>query len=391
MRQVLEITLMNLRSLRYRVATSLVICVGIGGVVAVLVTVLAMATGLQKTVGDAGRDDRALIMRDGAVADALSSISREAALAIETAPGIKVAPDGTKFISPEVVLTVTLPKIEEGLNGAVVVRGLTASAPLVHPEFVLSGGRTFQPGLHEVIVGRSAQTQFRGLEIGDMVHFHNADWRVVGVFTSNRDSHETELLTDAATLMSAGNRTVFNAITVTLDSADSLTAFKEAVEEDPRLKIEVHRESEYYQERSEQVSQLLFFVAYVVGSIMALGALFGAMNTMYSAVSVRTVEIATLRAIGFSATPVAISVLIEALGLAVLGALVGVGVAWMLFSGGEMSLGGALGQVAMQLDVGAGQLATGVVWACTVGFLGGLFPALRAARLPVATGLRVIV
>jgi putative ABC transport system permease protein len=390
-RQILEITLMNLRSLRYRVATSLVICVGIGGVVAVLVTVLAMATGLQKAVGDSGREDRALVMRDGAVAEAFSSISREAVLAIETAPGIRVAEDGSKSISPEVVLTVMLPKHEDDLNGAVPVRGLTPSAARVRSEFVLSNGRYFQPGLHEVIVGRSAQTTFRGLETGDLVHFHNADWQVVGVFESNRDMHESELLTDAATLMSAGNRSVFNAVTVTLDSPDSLSAFKEALEDDPRLKIEVHRESEYYNERSKQVSQLLFFVAYVVGSIMALGALFGAMNTMYSAVSVRTVEIATLRAIGFGATPVLISVLIEALGLAVLGALIGVAVAWLLFNGGELSLGGGFGQVAMQLDVGAGQLATGVIWACAVGFLGGLFPALRAARLSVAAGLRVIV
>ena len=382
---------MNLRSLRYRVATSLVICVGIGGVVAVLVTVLAMATGLQKAVGDSGREDRALVMRDGAVAEALSSISREAVLAIETAPGIRVAEDGSKSISPEVVLTVMLPKHEDDLNGAVPVRGLTSGAARVRSEFVLSSGRYFQPGLHEVIVGRSAQTTFRGLEIGDLVHFHNADWRVVGVFESNRDMHESELLTDAATLMSAGNRSVFNAVTVTLDSQDSLSAFKEALEDDPRLKIEVHRESEYYNERSKQVSQLLFFVAYVVGSIMALGALFGAMNTMYSAVSVRTVEIATLRAIGFGAAPVLISVLIEALGLAVLGALTGVAVAWLLFNGGELSLGGGFGQVAMQLDVGAGQLATGVIWACAVGFLGGLFPALRATRLSVATALRVIV
>lgn len=385
-----EISLLNLRTLRFRWATSLVICVGIGGVVAVLVTVLAMAGGLEKTVGKAGRGDRALVLRDGAIAEAFSSITRDSVLAIDAAPGIRQDGDG-KAISPEALLTVTLPKVRDGRNGAVSVRGVTDTAARVRPEIDLIAGRYFRPGLYELVVGRAAQAEFEHLEIGSSAHFYNADWKVVGTFTSNRDAHESEILADAATLMSAANRTAYNAVTVALESPGALDAFAATLEEDPRLKIEVQRESDYYQGRSEQTSRLFYFVAYVVGSIMATGALFGAMNTMYSAVSTRTVEIATLRALGFGPLPVVVSVLIEALALALVGAMAGLGLAWLLFNGDEFSTGGALGRVAMQLDVGPPQFAIGMVWACSVGFLGGLFPALRAARLPVAAGLRVVV
>ena len=391
MRQILEITLMNLRSLRYRVASSLVVCVGIGGVVAVLVSVLAMATGLSDTLNSSGKDDRAIVLRDGALTESLSSVSREATLAIETAPAIAVDADGARLISPEVVVNVNVPRIDTGIRRAIPVRGLTGMWRAVRPEIDLLEGRYFETGLHEVVVGKMAHQQFRGLDVGDTVSFHGADWSVVGVFASNGDAHETELLTDAATLMSASNRTVFSAVTVVLADADRLGEFEEALEANPQLKVDVRRESEYYEGQSEFISQLLFLVAYVVGSIMALGALFGALNTMYTAVSARTVEIATLRAVGFGASSVVVSVLIEALALALIGALAGASIAWGLFNGDAMSMGGGIAQVALQLSVGPELFVVGIVWACAIGFIGGLFPAVMAARLPVAEGLRVVV
>ncbi len=202
--------------------------------------------------------------------------------------------------------------------------------------------------------------------------------------------HESEVIGDASTLMSAAQRTVYSAATVSLESSAAFEPFKQALKSDPTLKVDVQRETEYYTERSKEVSALLEFVANTVGAIMAIGALFGALNTMYSAVSNRAVEIATLRAIGFGALPVVISVLAEALLLALIGAAVGGAIAWLFFSGDAFSTGGALGQVAVNLHVGIGLIAIGVVWAIGIGLIGGLFPAIRAARLSVSDALRVV-
>ena len=389
MRQVLQIALVNLKSLPQRLASSFVVIVGIGGVVAVLISVLAMATGLTETMLRAGQAGRAVVLRNGALTESLSSLPREALLAIETAPGIRSGADGRPLVSPEVLVAVNLPRKGNAVDAAVQVRGLTESGFRVRRELELEAGRLFVPGRYEVIAGRGAREQFRDLEVGATVSFYNADWTVVGVFASNGDAHESELLTDAATLMPAAQRSVYNAATLELASVGSFDALKEALESNPRLKVQVKRETEYYEGRSEFVSRLLYFVAYVVGAIMALGALFGALNTMYSAVAARTVEIATLRALGFGATPIVVSVLVESLALALVGAIAGAAVAWVLFNGEAFSTGGNLGQVALELNVGLPLFVTGVVWACGIGLLGGLLPAIRAARLPVSVGLRV--
>ena len=391
MQQILQVSLMNLANLQYRAASSIVICVGIGGVVAVLITVLAMATGLGDTFGNAGREDRAIVVRDGAIAEAVSSLTRDATLAIETAPGIALMTTGQPAVSPEVVTSISLPRFEGDTARPVAVRGLTAAAFEVRPEFELVEGRFFAPGLHEIVAGATVSEEFQGLEIGDRVSFHNADWTLVGVFRSNGDAHESELLTDAATLMAATNRTVYSAATVRLASIDALAELEAALEENPQLAVDVIRESDYYQAQSNSVSGLLSIVAYVVGAIMATGALCGALNTMYSAVDVRIVEISTLRAIGFGALPVVVSVLIEALVLALLGAAIGAGIAWALFNDAMFTTGTALASVALRLEVGAGLFVVGVAWACSIGFLGGLLPAVKAARRSVADGLRVVV
>ncbi len=390
MRQTAAITAINLQSIPQRIGTSLVICVGIAGVVAVLTTVLAMATGLKATLANAAREDRAIVLGSGSLAEALSAISRDNLAAIEAAPGIKRRSDGKLAVSPEVLLSVNLPRKSDGNLSALSVRGLTPEFGGVRPEIQITEGRMFATGVHEIIVGKSARDQFAHLEIGDTASFHNGEWKVVGRFTSNGDVHESEALGDATTLMSAAQRTVFSAVTVALDSKDSFEPFKEALKHDPTLKVEVQRETEYYEGQSKQVAALLEIVATTVGGIMAVGALFGALNTMYSAVSTRTVEIATLRAIGFGAMPVVFSVLAEAQLLALIGAGVGGAIAWLLFNGNAFSTGGALGQIALNLHVGVGLIAVGVIWAAVIGLIGGVFPAIRAARLSVADALRVV-
>jgi putative ABC transport system permease protein len=389
-RQAAAITAINLRSIPQRLGTSLVICVGTAGVVAVLIAVLAMATGLKSTVASAGRDDRAIVLRGGALAEALSTITRDDLIAIEAAPGIGRAAEGKLAISPEALLSVNLPRASDGHASAVSIRGLTSAATAVRPEITLTEGRLFAPGLHEIVVGKSAHDQFAHLNVGDVAKFYNGDWTVVGRFESRGDVHESEVLTDAETLMSAANRTVFSGVTVRLESPQSFDAFKQALLHDPTLKVDVQRETDYYEGQSKGISTLLGIVANTVGAIMAIGALFGALNTMYSAVSARTVEIATLRAVGFGSWPVVASVLVEAQALALAGAFVGGTIAWLMFNGSTFSTGGALGQVALRLHVGASLIAVGVVWAAVIGLIGGLFPAIRAARTSVADALRVV-
>ena len=389
-RQILEITTINLRSIPQRIGTSLVICVGIAGVVAVFTTVLAMANGLKSTLANAARDDRAIVLRSGSLAEALSTVSREDLIAIEMAPGIHRTAEGKPAVSAEALLSVNLPRSSDGSLSTLSVRGLTPMAASVRPEIHLTEGRMFATGVHEIIVGKSAHEQFAHLDIGDSAKFHNGDWKVVGRFESNGDVHESEVLTDATTLMSAAQRTVFSAATVALDSPAAFDAFKESLLHDPTLKVDVQRETDYYAAQSKQVAALLEVVATTVGAIMAIGALFGALNTMYSAVSTRAVEIATLRAIGFGALPVVVSVIVEAQLLALVGAAAGGAIAWLLFNGNAFSTGGALGQVALRLHVGFPLIAGGMLWAATIGLIGGLFPAIRAARTSVSDALRVV-
>jgi putative ABC transport system permease protein len=390
MRQTAAITAINLQSIPQRLGTSLVICVGIAGVVAVLTTVLAMATGLKATLANAASDDRAIVLASGALAEALSSVSRDNLAAIEAAPGIRRGADRKLNVSPEVLLSVNLPRKKDGNLSALSVRGLTPAFGSVRPEIQIVEGRMFTTGVHEIIVGKSAYDQFAALNVGDTASFHNGDWKVVGRFTSNGDVHESEALGDATTLMSAAQRTVFSGVTVTLESPAAFDAFKDALKHDPTLKVDVQRETEYYEAQSKQVAALLEIVATTVGAIMAVGALFGALNTMYSAVSTRTVEIATLRAIGFGALPVVVSVMVEAQVLAFIGAAAGGAIAWLLFNGNAFSTGGALGQVAVRLHVGLPLVVGGMIWAAVVGLFGGLFPAIRAARASVVDSLRVV-
>ena len=391
LRQIRAVTWMNLTSIPQRFGTSSVIVVGIAGVVAVLISVLAMATGFKRTIVATGRDDRAIVLRGGSESELASTLSREATLTIMDAPGIRKDSAGKPIASAEAVVVVDMPKKSNDSGANVTIRGVGAQGMALRPEIHIVAGRVFQQGLRELIVGSGAQAQFKGLDVGSHIALRGSDWTIVGAFESNGDSHESELLADGETVLSAYRRNLYQSVVVRLESKDSFAAFKSSLTTNPQLSVDVMREHDYYAKQSQRMSNVLSFIAYVVGGIMAVGALFGALNTMYSAVSVRSREIATLRAIGFGASAVVVSVLIEAMLLSVIGALIGAGLAWVFFNGNVVStLGSNFTQVVFRLAVGPSLVVLGIVWACVIGLVGGLFPAIRAARLPVATALRAV-
>lgn len=388
-RQILAITDMNLRSLPRRLGTAWVIVIGIAVTVAVMVSVLAMAEGFAQTLQGTARADRAIVIRAGSNAELSSTLSRENTLTIMDAPGVRKGPDGKLMASAEIVAIVALPQKSTGTDANVTLRGVGSGAAATRPEMHLVAGRMFQPALRELIAGRSAVTQFRGLEVGSHIAFHDSDWTVVGIFESGGDAHESELQGDIESVLSAYRRNFFQSVTALLESSAAFERFKASLTTDPTLKVDVKRETDYYAEQSVQLSKLLNLLAYFVGGIMALGAVFGALNTMYSAVSTRVLEIATLRAIGFGATPIVVSLLLESLLLALLGSALGSAAAWLFFNGNTVNtLGANFTQIVFHLSVTPPLLLTGVVVALGIGLVGGLLPAVRAARLPIASALR---
>jgi putative ABC transport system permease protein len=389
-RQIAAVTAMNLRSVPRRWGTSSVVVIGIAGVVGVVVSVVGMNRSLAQTLVDSGRADRAVVLRGGADNEASSTLLVDAVATIKNAPGIARTRDGDAAATAEMIVNVTLSRKEDGTRAGLTVRGVEPQATAVRSEIELVEGRMFQPGLREMVVGKGARAEFQGVEIGDRVALRDSEWTVVGVFSSGGDVNESRLLADSATLLSAYQRTAVNSVTVLLDSEGSFDEFKTALTTNPTLSVAVEREVDYYARQSTRATSFFSIVANFVGGIMALGALFAALNTMYSAVSVRTVEIATLRAIGFGAGGVVVSVLAESLLLALVGAVLGAGVAWALFGGNTISLGNGVSSLVFEMQVTPALLGIGIGWACAVGFVGGLFPALRAARLPVAHALRAI-
>ncbi len=389
LKQVTAVTAMNLRAIPQRMGTSWVIVIGIAVTVAVLVSVLAMVAGFSKTLSSTGRPDRVIVLRGGSNAELNSTISRDNTINIMDAPGVKKDADGKPIASAEMVAVVALPLKKTGTPANLTVRGIGAKAPELRPEIHLVAGRMFQPALRELIVGHAAAVQFQGVSIGSHISVRNTEWTVVGEFESNGDAHESEMMGDIETVLSAFRRNLFQSVTVMLDAPEAFAQFKDKLTTDPTLMVDVKREPDYYAEQSNRLNKLLNFLAFGVGGIMAIGAVFGALNTMYSAVSARALEIATLRAIGFGAGPVVVSVFVEALLLSLIGGAIGAGAAWLFFNGNTLNtLGANFTQVVFHLTVTPQLLLSGIIWSCFIGVLGGLFPAIRAARLPVAAALR---
>jgi len=389
LKQLLAVTLMNLQTLPQRLGSSSVIVIGIAGVVGVLVSMLAMAAGFRHTVADTGRPDRVIILRGGSDAELNSNVTRSDVDTIGNAPGLAKDAAGRALLSSELVTVVNLPKIDTGLDSNVTLRGVGLQAFKVRPELQIVAGRAFHPAVRELIAGAGAVKQFRGLTVGSVLHLRNADWTVTGIFATDGDVHESELLADVDTVGSSIERTGYSSAVGLLSSPADFDRFKDALTTDPSLKVDVEREPEYYAAQSKDLTRIITVIGNTVAIIMAIGAMFGALNTMYSAVEARSLEIATLRAIGFGAVPVLLSVMIESLALSLLGGIIGAAFAWVFFNGHSVStLGGAFAQVVFQLTVTRTLILTGIAWALIIGVLGGLFPALRAARLPVAEALR---
>jgi putative ABC transport system permease protein len=380
---------MNLQTLPQRIGTSSVIVVGIAGVVAVLVSVLAMATGFRHTLADSGRADRAIVLRAGSDAELTSNLSHSDIAVIANAPGLARDANGKTLLSSELVTVANVPRIDTATDATITLRGVGLNLADVRPELQIVEGRKFRPAVHELIAGAGAVKQFHGLAVGSVIRLRNADWTVTGVFKSNNDVHESELLADVDTVGSSIERNSYSSAVALLTSTDAFTQFKDSLTIDPQLKVEVHRESDFYAAQSVQLVKLINIVGTSVAFVMAIGAMFGALNSMYSAVAARNLEIATLRAIGFNALPVLMSVIIEAVILSLLGGIIGAILAFVFFNEHTIStLGGAFAQVVFHLTVTPTLIIIGISWACIIGLVGGFFPALRAARLPVAEALR---
>ena len=389
-RQMFAVTDMNMRSIQERVGSSLVVIIGIAGSVAVMVSLLAMAGGLRSTVESTGDEDRAIVLRSGSNSELSSSISREEANVIENAAGLK-SKDGSPMVSFELYTVVDVKKKGAEDTSNLPFRAVQPMSFHIRPELKIIEGRNFEEGKSEIIVGRGAANQFEGLEIGKSIKFRSAEWTVVGIFSSGGDVHESEVMADLLIAQSAFNRgaTSTNAI-VRLNDEESFDQFAIYLENEPRLEVKVERESDYYKEQGAGVSALINVFGYLVASIMAVGSVFAALNSMYSAVSTRLVEIGTLRALGFQGSSILGAVMIESMFLALLGGLLGGGLAYIIFNGYTVSTlaGGTFSQTSFDFAVTIDIIQQGLFPALTVGFLGGFFPAWKAARQDITSALR---
>ena len=390
--QTRSVASVGISTLTQRLGSSAVIVVGIAGVVGVLVALLAMAEGYAQTLRNSGSLDTAIVMRGASANEVSSSLSREDIVQIEQAPGLARNAEGKPIISAETVVAANLPVKGSKTHdeGSAQVRGVGDAAFTVRPNVKIVEGRNFQPGLREIIVGKGAVRQFEGLTVGATLKLGNQPWTVVGIFASG-DAMESELWADANVVNDTYRRGAGrNSASVKLENPAAIKTFSQALEGNPQLKVKASTTLEFFQKQSERMTQVLRIIGITVGAIMAVGAVFGALNTMFAAVAARAREIATLRAIGFRGLPVVVAVMLETTLLALAGGLIGGFVAWLLFNGFEASTmsAGSVGKLSFNLAVSPQLLWEGVKWALAIGFVGGLFPAVRAASLPVTTALR---
>ncbi len=387
--QTIAITGINVRSIPERWAPSLVIVIGLAGVVAVFTTLLAMSTGFSSTLKAAGRTDVAIVMRGGSDSEINSGLGRDDADLIKQAPGVRAGADGKPIGSAEMMIIAELLRGDSAKDAAnITVRGVEQDAFLLRPQLKIVEGRTFTTGLRELIVGQGVSRQYKGAALGSHVRMRGSDWTVVGVFTSG-DANESELWTDINVARTTFVRTGESSVRVALDGPDGFAKLKAALAADPRLTVDVQLEQEYFSGQTRDFRRTIGVLAGVVTIIMALGAIFAALNSMYAAVAARGKEIATLRAIGFGGLPVLASVMIEALLLALVGGLLGAVIAYVLFNNMAVStLGQNFTQVVFNFKVTPELVVRGLIISVVIGMIGGLLPAIRAARLPVTTGLR---
>ncbi|WP_343639208.1 ABC transporter permease [Roseateles sp.] len=390
--QARSVTSVGVSTLPQRMGSSAVIVVGIAGVVGVLVALLAMAEGYAETLRKSGSEDTAIVLRGASAAEVASVLSREDITQIAQAPGVAKSAKGEPLVSAETVVAANLPvkgtRTDE--EASVQVRGVGDEAFAVRPQVKIVAGRKFQPGLKELIVGQGSARQFEGLEPGKQIRLGSQIWTVTGVFASG-DSMESELWADAPVVAETYRRGASrNSVTVKLTDAAAFKEFKAALDANPQLKVDATTTLAFFAKQSEQMTKILRVIGIVVGAIMAVGAVFGALNTMFAAVATRAREIATLRAIGFPGLPVVVAVMLETMLLAAIGGVIGGAIAYLLFNGHAASTmaAGSVGKLSFELRVSGQLLWEGLKWALAIGFIGGLFPAVRAASVPVTTALR---
>lgn len=388
--QTIAVTLLNLRTIPQRLSSSGVAIVGIAGVVVVLVSVLSIAAGFSAAMQGSGSTARALVMRTGADSEMTSGLAGIEADLIKQAPGLRR--DGQAAIaSAELYVIIDLPKRSTGTAANVPMRGVEPAAFQVRDEVSIVEGRMFEFGTNEVVVGRGASGQFAGLTVGSVVQSGQSSWQVVGVFEADGGVAETEIWVDARVLQGVYRRgNSYQLVLARLESSEDFGRFSDWLTTNPQLNVQVRRESEYYAQQSRSLSSLIQGVGFGIAFLMGIGAVFGAILTMYTAVSTRAREIATLRALGFNSTSVVVSVLTESLALGALGGMLGGAGAYFGFNGYQTSTINfqTFSQVAFAFQVTPALLALGLVWSLGMGLIGGLLPAVRAARLPISRALR---
>ena len=391
-RQVLSVTLFSLASIRQRLASSLVTVVGIAGVVMVMVGVLSVASGFQRTLQTSGDDSSVVVMRAGSDSEMTSGIGLDDSRLISDAPGIARSADGRPLVSSELYVVLDLPRHGSDTPANVPLRGVDPEmAYAVRGNVEIIEGRAFESGRNEVIAGRGAAAAFAGLQVGESIKVGESQWEVVGIFAAEGNVVESEIWCDARVLQPAYRRgSSFQSVYARLESPDDFTEFKDTLTSNPQLDVDVETTSDYFSGQSAVFSAFISFVGILIGGLMGIGAVFGAVNTLYTAVASRAREIATLRALGFGSSPVVISVMTEAMALATAGGTLGAVLAYLLFNGYQTATINfqTFSQIAFAFAVTPTLMVLGLVYALVMGFVGGLLPAIRAARMPVASALR---
>jgi len=380
----------NFRSVKARWTSAIVAVLGIAGTVGVFIAMLSLARGFRATLVSSGSYDNALVLRAGSTSEMTGAVPLESSKILQDAPGVARVVGGP-LITTEAVLVAPIPMVATGTDANVQVRGVSPNVLAIRNNVKIAEGRMFQPGLSEVIVGKNATKSYKNLGLGDTLSLGDTQWKVVGVFDAGGSAFDSEVWCDAHLLNGAFKRPEdsYQSVTVHLASANSFEQFKDFVTADPRLNVDVTREIDYYSKQSTRMTQLITILGGLVAAVMAIGAIFGALNTMYSAVAERGREIATMRALGFGAAAVVFSFLIEALLISFVGGALGAvavlplnglttgAMNWQTFSHMEFAF-----QITPIL------LLSGLIFALVMGVLGGLPPAVRAAQRPVATALR---
>lgn len=388
--QIGAITSMNLRNMSQRAASSIVALVGIAGVVTVLIGVLSIAEGFRAVLEISGSDQVAIVLRSGATAETGSGLTQEQTRVIADTKHALRDEQGP-VVSPELYVVVDVPLVSTGTPANVPFRGVGPQATKLRSNFKIVEGAPFTPGKFEVVVGKGASMQFAGLKVGNQLRWGTTNWTVTGIFEDRGSVAESEVWTDATVLQGAYNRgTSYQSMRVKLTSPSAMQAFKDELTSDPRLNVRVFSEKQYYEEQSRVLVTLVSTIGAAIAILMGLGAIFAALNTMYSAVSSRMREIATLRALGFGSAPVVTSVLAEALLIGLIGGVVGMIVSYVAFNGLRVSTMNfsTFSQLTFAFTVTPQLLVQGLIYALILGFIGGLLPSLRAAKLPITTGLR---